>query len=354
MIRFDKTWADGLRYLLTLLERESAPKSENINASTLMYWYKQSMDDNRTAVVSNDNYLSNWFQLQLPQHLYLHRFRESVANLSSIEESVIPCRVIGQNLLTFASPNELDEVIREDWIENESLKLETQNFITNGVQEIGIAQFDANNFLTDLIRQAWEFEMRRQNLCEFELANKLRAWFFRNGHLEKNRAYFTAKGKKQTYRQLVGLKSKRDVDGVKVQDGYWHYAVSVSPQIYPFPRIVLRHHVVFTDDGQAPWKNTDRMHRARRRVCKNWWNKEWRDRLLAFCAQIGAGEDKLELPTGGQNIQITMAPICFTSPYSYYEDDKTGMDETADIELIEDVNEELEDINEEADDDNTD
>lgn len=355
MVRFDKTWADGLRNLLTLLERENAPKSENANANMVMNWYKQSIDDTRVAVFSNDNYLSNWFRLQLPRHLYSHQFRGPTANLSSlIQKLKIPCRIVGQNLLTFAPPDKINEAIGEDRMRIQSLKLETQNFIADGGKIIDIAQSDASNILTDLIRQAWEFEMQRQNLCEFELANRLRAWFFKHGHLEKNRVHFTTKGGRRTYRQFVGLKSKRNTDGVKVRDGYWHYAMSASPQLHPFPRIVLRYHVLFTDDGCTPWENTNRMHKARRSVCKNWWNKEWRDRLLAFCTQIGAGEEKLELVTGGQNIEMTMTPICFISPYTYFEDGETGIDETIDIELIEDANEEVEDIDEEAEDDVTD
>ena len=261
---------------------------------------------------------------------------------------MLPHRIIGQNLLAFAPSHVIVDTIGGSWNKDELLCFETKNFQRNGVETLEIAPLDAANILADLVRQAWETEMRRQGLCEFELANGLRAWFFKHRHLEKNKAYFTTLSGRRTYRQLVGLKSKRNADGTKVRDGYWHYAVSASPQLRPFPRVVLRHHVVFTDDGQSPWKKVDRMHKARRRVCKNWWNQEWRDRLLAFCAQIGMGRKELVIATGGLYIHAIMMPMRFTSPWTYFADDEIGLDETAEIELIEDA-----DTEEEEDDDET-
>ena len=349
MVRFDETWAGGLCQLLTLLEREGAPKSRTADASAVMNWYTRSIDRRRKTVISNDKYLSNWFKLRLPQHLYAHRFQGPAASFPSVVANLmLPHRIIGQNLLAFAPSHVIVDTIGGSWNKDELLCFETKNFQRNGVETLEIAPLDAANILADLVRQAWETEMRRQGLCEFELANGLRAWFFKHRHLEKNKAYFTTLSGRRTYRQLVGLKSKRNADGTKVRDGYWHYAVSASPQLRPFPRVVLRHHVVFTDDGQSPWKKVDRMHKARRRVCKNWWNQEWRDRLLAFCAQIGMGRKELVIATGGLDIHAIMMPMRFTSPWTYFADDEIGLDETAEIELIEDA-----DTEEDEDDDET-
>ena len=137
---------------------------------------------------------------------------------------------------------------------------------------------------------------------------------------------------------MVGRKSKRTAEGLKIPDGNWHFAVSASPQLIPHPRVVLRYHVIFTDDGETPWENADRMHRARRGVCRNWWNREWRDRLFAMCAALADGEDRLSLPVGDDvSIDMAMTPDVFISPWSYFEDGQTGVDETAEIELVEDA-----------------
>lgn len=157
---------------------------------------------------------------------------------------------------------------------SETIEADTAQFIDDGEANLGIAVFDARNIVSDLIRQAWEAELIRRGLHSYRLASGLNAWFFKDGHLEKNRAYFTALGGRKTYRQLVGRKSKRDGEGRLVPDGNWHYALSASPQLVPYPRLVLRHHVLFTDDGETPWTSDKRMHKARRGVCRNWWNRE--------------------------------------------------------------------------------
>ena len=150
------------------------------------------------------------------------------------------------------------------------------------------------------------------------------------------KAYFLSDGKRRNFRQLVGRKSKRTIEGTRIRDGFWHYAVSASVELLPFPRVLLRHHVIFTDDGQTPWSNPDRMHKARRSVCKNWWNSEWRDRLFAFCAVLAQGDKDFLLPVSDhESIRVPMTPMLFNSPWTYYEDGETGLDETADIELIE-------------------
>lgn len=99
---------------------------------------------------------------------------------------------------------------------------------------------------------------------------------------------------------------------------------------------MLRYHVIFSDDGRTPWDKAERMHKARRGVCKQWWNPQWRDRLLAFCAQLGDEESKLTIETGGDPLVVSMKPERFISPVTYFEDGQAGLDETGEIELVED------------------
>lgn len=135
----------------------------------------------------------------------------------------------------------------------------------------------------------------------------------------------------------MGRKSKRTQDGAKVPDGFWHYALSASVQLLPFPRLALRHHVLFTDDGQTPWSDPDRMHKARRSVCKNWWNAEWRDRLFAFTATLVSGDEML-IPAGdGVFIAVAMKPMRFISPWTFYQGTEPALDELTEIELVEEA-----------------
>ena len=347
-IRFDKNWSAGLAQLLRLLERQQAPKSASAGPDAVSAWYARTLDENRKTVVSNENCFSNWFSITLPEQVYVHHVSVTPSQLALAARTLdIPCRLHGQMIITFANRHLVKAKLQEFLTINQTQSLSLAHFIDDGSEDLEISVFDARNVVSDMIRQAWEGTLKQMGMGNHLLASGLRAWFFCNDQIPSNKAYFVRPGeKRRTYRQLVGRKSKRTIEGLKVRDGYWHYAVSASPQLVPFPKIVLRHHVIFTDDGETPWKNAKRMHRARRRVCKNWWNKEWRDRLFAMCAALASGDKQLMLPVSEDlDIRVTMTPQVYESPWTYYEDGQTGLDEEAEIELIEEqtVEDEFED-----------
>ena len=244
----------------------------------------------------------------------------------------------GDYLVSFAPQHEVQARLGPAVTIPETITAITQRFIQGGDEGLDIAAFDARNIVSDLVRLSWEAELTRRGLLPYRLASGLNAWFFKNDHLEKNRAYFKALGGRRTYRQLVGRKSKRTRNGTKVPDGYWHYALSASPQLVPVPRLALRHHVLFTDDGQTPWANADRMFRVRRRVCKEWWNAAWRDRLFAFCRALARGKTVIRLPVGGSTaLRLAAVPMSFVSPWSYFENSAPTLNENAEIELVEEA-----------------
>ena len=336
-VRFEENWAAGLSQLLRLLEREGAPKSAVAGPACVADWHRRSIDQRRQVVVANNKCFSNWFRLHLPKRLRFHKYAGPVDNLPAIAAKFDrPHRVHGSYLATFASEHELREQVASYATFREIVEVDPAAFIRDGDAALDIASFDAANIVSDLVRQAWDSALVAKGMRSHLLASGLAAWFFKDGHLEKNKAYFQPPGSRRSYRQLVGHKSKKTLDGGRLPDGFWHYAVSASAQLHPFPRIALRHHVIFTDDGQTPWVNAERMHRARRSVCKNWWNREWRDRLFAMCSELAQGDKEFLLPVGAQeSVRVTMLPMSFVSPWTYFEDGETGLDEATDIELVE-------------------
>lgn len=257
-VRFDENWATGLSQLLKLLERENAPKSSSAGPSAVTAWYRRSIDPKRRIVVANERCYSNWFQMRMPPQLYFHRSAADADTLFRFAAALkLPHRVHGPYLATFAPLHEVQERLGPEAHFVETVPVETMVFIEQGSEELQIASFDAANIVSDLVRKAWDATLDGRGLGAFLLASGLSARFFSNGQLEKNRAYFNAHGRR-SYRQLVGNKSKRTPDGEKVPDGFRHYALSASPQLVPFPRLVLRHHVIFTDDGVKPWEKADR------------------------------------------------------------------------------------------------
>jgi hypothetical protein len=337
IMRFDENWSKGLAQLLKLLEREGVPKSALAGPACVGEWYSRSLDRRRQIVVHDEPTHTNWFKLHLPKKVMFQAFGGTTEGLTKgISGFPFPHRVHGTHLITFASRLEIEAHCGADAPLKETRDVSTEGFIEDGDEAMEIAPFDASNIVSDLVRQAWEGALSARNLGSFELASGLAARFFTNGQLEKNRAYYRALGGRRAFRQVVGNKSKKTRDGQKAPDGFWHYALSASPQLAPFPRIVLRHHVIFTDDGSTPWAKPDRMHKARRSVCKQWWNKEWRDRLFAFTAELAQGGKAVVIDVGGgQEMKVDVPPMSFISPWTYFEDADIGLDETREIELVE-------------------
>lgn len=341
-VRFDESWEAGLHQLLALLEREGAPKSAQAGPACVAEWRQRTLDCRRKHVVKEDRYVSNWFEMTLPAHVFFHRLSGPAKRIRDAAADLpYPCRVHGDYLATFATAHVVNDALGLHFSVAGSIALATEGFGEAGSEELAIAPFDAGNIVTDLVQKAWNATLEGRGFCKHELGSGQIAWFFPNGQLEKNRGYFIAKNGKRAYRQLVGNKSKKTPDGGRRPDGYWHYAISGSPQIHGFARLALHHHVIFTDDGRAPWTSAERMQKARRSVCKQWWNAEWRDRLFAICAALCDENGDLDLPVSDdQSIRVAMSPMSFTSPWSYFEDNETGLDEAVEVELVEDQDDE--------------
>ncbi len=343
-VRFEDNWAAGLAQLLALLDREGALKSSTSGPNCVSEWYRRTLAKRRQLVRSDNRHFSNWFRIKLPGKLRFHRFDGPPHKLLDLASGLTrPHLVHGSDIATFETAAEVKSRLMGAAIFSAVREKETLSFIQEGDVELNIRRSEANNIVNDLVRQAWDDAMTKAGLQHCTMANGFAAWFFKEAQLPKNKTFFRSSvgRKRRTFRQLVGRKSKRLSDGTSGRDGFWHYAVSAPVQLSPFPRLLLRHHVIFTNDGETPWNSAERMHRARRRVCKKWWNPEWRDRLFAFCSVIARGGSELNLSVNDEeDIRVSMTPLIYISPWNYIEGPTNALDETEDIELIEEAEEE--------------
>jgi hypothetical protein len=208
-VRFDENWAAGLAQLLKLLEREGAPKSPAAGPACVTEWHCRSLDSRRQVLISNEKCFANWFRLRLPQHLRFHRYAGPADRLPGLASGFTrPYRVHGSYLATFATGPEVHERLSAAAFPD-SIAVETAGFVRDGDGALGIAAFDASNIVSDLIRQAWDSAMSIRGLRSHLLASGLAAWFFRDGVLPKNKAFFQAPGGRRSHRQLVGHKRRR-------------------------------------------------------------------------------------------------------------------------------------------------
>ena len=151
--------------------------------------------------------------------------------------------------------------------------------------------------------------MAGRGLSAYELANGSKAWWVPSGFLPEDKIHFVKPGGRKGWRQLVGRDNPRHV--------YWHVGFSAKPVLNPPLHLVLRPHVILTEDGKTPLDDPKRMNSLRRGVCKSWFNARWRDLVAGFAQWIGDGEMMLRLPMGTTEMAIIATrPFLFSAPMS--------------------------------------
>jgi hypothetical protein len=82
---------------------------------------------------------------------------------------------------------------------------------------------------------------------------------------------------------------------------------------------------LFSHEGLNIWQSKSALHRARRSTCSEWWNDDWRDRLLAAMAWLASGNRSITIKVGtGADLEIGCDPVRFESPVSYVDPDESA------------------------------
>jgi hypothetical protein len=111
----------------------------------------------------------------------------------------------------------------------------------------------------------------------------------------------------------------------------------------PETLFVVKGHVLFSDDRKTLWNSKDATAKARRNQCKNWWNDDWRDRLLATMSFLAGDEERIRIALGSEeSFALQKLPILFESPVSYKTPKELEKAEIDDYILEEEDDEALE------------
>ena len=111
--------------------------------------------------------------------------------------------------------------------------------------------------------------------------------------------------------------------------------------------------MVFSFDGKLIWRDDKKLHRARRKKCKSWWNPEWRDRILAAMTFLANGGEHISVQLAPSvYINVLSRPLSIEVPVAFDDPMPKRQSTSAKQDLEDDENEpEGEDEDEEIDDD---
>jgi len=215
---------------------------------------------------------------------------------------------------------------------SESYRIPLQRFLAGRLDEFpSLESPQARNFVTSLIRQAWDSEAAKRGLQSYRTASGALVWFPPKGLIDENRVTFSDARGKRRKKLLVGRSERRQV--------YWHFGVEAKPSLGRLNRIVLRPHVIFSSDGVNPLDSKVRMHILRRSFCKNWWNDRWRDLIVAFVSWFSAEDEVISLDVG-RSADITISNSLFELEVPVSIEGETpsdGIDESANADELEEA-----------------
>jgi hypothetical protein len=234
--------------------------------------------------------------------------------------------------ISFCSPEEMSAAARRFSINTRaSENTSWSKFVQEGYPKIGLDKGIAYRIAYALLRRGFERHAEKRGCWRYNLSQKKVCYWLNKDFLPNNEASFKGIDGKIHTRGLVGFKTMTaNKEGVKAKR-YWHFAIQGLPTFEPDEGIILKTHVVFTQDGKNLFDSDSYQHSARRNQGKNWWNDEWRDRVLAMLSFLAEGRDEfcIDLAKDVRFVFSTSA-VRFVSNITYVVVDRQSREDLPD------------------------
>ncbi len=299
-INFKKSWADGLSTLLEQFDEENIPK-DRLNYDEVSSIWNTVYLQNKKVVEEKEIYFSNWFPIvELPKILRFHKFKRYIARDFNVNTLPFPVAVYGQYIATFGWFDDFISQLPEtiNYSPSDSINIPTDEIFSDNYTIQSIQQNDAKRIVIQLLNKGFEKSIKSKPVKCYEMSNSNSYWVAKDV-LEKD---------KYNRVLLVG----------KQKDKHWHFGISATSKMFPEKCFVVSSHIWFTSNGVDLIESDSKQHAARRKQGKNWWNNDWRNKLIAFMQFLSEEDGNFHVKLGSQEIaKVSVEPIMFESPVKY-------------------------------------
>jgi len=337
-ISFQEGWANGLDQLLKMLERDGVPKSDAASPDSVNIWWRTQFSADGGIHTNEESCYSNRLLVtEVPEQIYVHRIGTSrtQSRISvNYDDLPYPAKERGQNIISFAKAADFAGKLGPLLYIEHSTSFRTSHLLENDVNRVFGDRGTARRLYTELMSLAWHHMVRTRRLPRYQLSGGVEAFYFTDGLAPNNLIEFTdSHGKRR--RSSIGYRNIKQADET-LKKRYWHLAIEAKFIRMPHNAFAIRTHVAFSDDACILWDNPKRMHSARRRQCKNWFNGKWRDMMLCAIGWLAHGQSEILLDVGSDvQVKLSAVPEIFHSPVSYNRS-------VQDVSTQDEIDEELE------------
>lgn len=329
-IDFKQSWAKGMQELLTAFEKQNVPKnSPDPDRSNLLY--QQIFLQDKTVIQKEEIYSSNWFPItEFPKELRFHYFEKLIPKEFDLRTLTFPALLYKNYLCTFAYEYDFIHQLpkTETYNNAKTIRVPVDDIFNGTYASEFINVGEAQRLIVQLINKAFELRMKEKGMNEYAMSNKVAYWF-KKDQLEKD---------KFNKVQLVGKQKMKN----------WHFGISAAAKLYPLHVLMVSSHIFFTEDGSTLIETKSIQHSARRRQGKNWWNDDWKTKLLAFVQYFNDENNAFYLDVGSEEkIWIATESISFRSEFGYAIPNSKILEEEAELSDINDLDDDDIDVDDE-------
>lgn len=305
-VDFNENWQDGLMDLVDQLEKMNIPRTENLDDPT-ENWLKTIKSENK-VIDKEEKCYSNWFPFELPEVIHVHNVGSS--DKDALSEFPYPYTLEANRLITFADENTVEPYF--SLISSSSLK--TDSFLSSDELLIDetFTLIEPKKKLIRLLNGCFKKHLIKQDL---------------NYWRKRDLNYFPKLEKSVSLKKRFG-KSSRALSGIKsvtikrkARKINWHFAISASADIYPFPHYKLYYTLVFTNENDRFLGKKENQN-LRRSVPADWYNRKWFEILLASVLKISESEESeyIELEISDDTyLNVSNLPVGGTISKGYIE-----------------------------------
>jgi len=317
-IKFNQGWASGLQILLEKLDQDNIPRDTNFNPEMVATWWKTQFASECMLINQTEEYLSNVFPIiNMPCSLFVHELKYNYHLLS--KPSRFPYRRYEGSLISFASATDLEQDFKLSGCISHTIEIPYDDFVQNK-NPIRVSANIARNVIIDLLRQSWENSIQDLGMLKYELSGRSVAAYFKNGFFKRNLVNVSGITEEEYHRGIVGYETRKDWEGNILGKRYWHFAIQFKPTFSPSLAFIAISHVLFSYDGEHILDNKGLLHRLRRSKCRDWWNPEWRDKILGTVQWLSREENNIQFKVGSSSVvQVSPKPLVYISDMSFTE-----------------------------------
>lgn len=311
--RFDRLWTNGLDDLLQTLE---ATGVRPISAPVASH-HVRSLYSHQPVVVKDEPeaIYANVFRATVPQAIAAFRLSKDVAD-SEIEKARKTwafARARQRVLLAFKKPPDSICLPLLDRIPNQySWKWRPEE---HGRRSIDV--------IKELTRRTLEVACGEADL---EWCSKRKEYYIPQAETGPHTLYHVDGERSRVH--LIGYRSygsSPDKKQLRYQLApRFRVAIDQDSQVWVTLRIYIR---LVREDGVLVASAS--IARMRKKVTRQWWNKEWLVRTLAMMQRISKGETAIEVGEGTEQVSVTTTPLRLECPLSI---DAQAMEALADFQ----------------------